>query len=126
MDVIPLDGCALEGSTPAAKCEIVLSALHLLVGKGAGELHKAKGIAIDKSCGLVAVTDWSGDKVNVYSYDGELLKSITGFSCPHSVIFSQNHRMIVSDSWSSQIKVYQYTIGKPSDSAAPDTHLECS
>ncbi|XP_067946574.1 protein lin-41-like [Watersipora subatra] len=73
------------------------------------ELKKPCGIAIDQSCGIIAVTDWSGDKIVLYSYQGKVLATAGGFKCPHSVTINDNHRLVVTDSWNNQLKVFAYS-----------------
>ena len=79
-----------------------------LITSLSGELKKPSGLAIDQSCGVIAVTAWSGDQVILFSYTGSRIGSIGGFKCPHSVAINDNHRMVVTDCWNNQVKVFSY------------------
>lgn len=72
------------------------------------DLKKPSGLAIDLNCGVIAVTDWCGDKLVFYSYSGSKLASYGGFKCPHSVSINNNHKVIVTDSWNNQLNVLHY------------------
>lgn len=72
------------------------------------DLRKPSGLAIDLNCGVIAVTDWCGDKLVFYSYSGSKLASYGGFKCPHSVSINNNHKVIVTDSWNNQLNVLHY------------------
>ena len=72
-------------------------------------LEKPSGIAIDRSNRIVAVADWRGDKVVLYSYyDGKTIASTNGFKCPHSIALNSNRKLLVTDCWNNRLKVFSY------------------
>jgi len=72
-------------------------------------LHRPSGVAVDKTCGIIAVADWCADKVFLFSYEGALLASADGFRCPHSILMNDSHRMLVTDCWNNQLKIFSYS-----------------
>ena len=78
--------------------------------EGGKQLKKPCGIAMDKEFGIVAITDWSGDKVVLYSYQGKIIATTSGFKCPHSVaIDDDSRRVLITDSWNNQLKYFKYS-----------------